>query len=81
MTDDKDRGQERADSARRHDDGDIIDRAERAPGQGGTSGGNLQRDVASRDELDQTTGDGGVTRARKSDKPDDGDEPTLPNRS
>ena len=81
MTDDKDRGQERADSARRHDDGDIIDRAERAPGQGGTSGGNLQRDVASRDELDQTTGDGGVTRVRKSDKPDDGDEPTLPNRS
>ena len=66
---------------KRPDDSDLIDAMEDAPSQSGASGGNLQRDVASRDELDQTTGDGGVTRARKSDKPDDGDEPTLPNRS
>lgn len=82
MTDDKARGQDRADSARRHDDSELIDRTEETPGQSGASGGNLQRDVASRDEQDQATGtDGGVTRVHKGDKPDDGDEPTLPNRS
>ena len=36
----------RTESAREHDDSDIIDTAERAPGQGDTSGGNMQRDIA-----------------------------------
>ncbi len=81
MTDQDTRQQDRADAARASDDSDIIDQAERAPSQGSTSGGNLQRDIASRDEIDQTSGDGGASRVHKSDKPDDGDEPTLPNRS
>jgi undecaprenyl-diphosphatase len=65
---------------RRPDDSAIIDRMEEGPGQSGSSGGNLQRDVAARDEEEQETGEGGVTRVHKSDKPDDGDEPNLPNR-
>jgi hypothetical protein len=47
MTDEK-RGDRRAETARRHDDSDLIDDAEGlpAPGKVGRSGGNLQRDVA-----------------------------------
>ncbi|HEU4961473.1 MAG TPA: hypothetical protein VFT56_13830 [Sphingomonas sp.] len=40
----------RTDTARDHDDSDIIDDARPAPSQGGTSGGNLARDVASQTE-------------------------------
>jgi hypothetical protein len=40
-------------SAREHDDSDIIDRAEPAPSQGGTSGGALQEDSASQAELER----------------------------
>lgn len=43
----------RTESARENDDSDIIDRAEPAPGQGGTSGGNLQEDIATRAELER----------------------------
>jgi hypothetical protein len=39
----------RAETAREHDDSDIIDSAEPAPGQGGREGGNLQRDVGTQD--------------------------------
>ena len=52
------------------------------PSQGGGSGGGIALDVGSRDELARATGkDEGVTRVHKSDKPEDGDEPNLPNRS
>ena len=40
-------------SARDNDDSDIIDRAEPAPSQGGTSGGNLQEDIATQAELER----------------------------
>ena len=40
-------------SAREHDDSDIIDRAEPAPSQGGTSGGALQEGIASQAELER----------------------------
>jgi hypothetical protein len=40
----------RTDTARDHDDSDMIDDANPAPRQGGTSGGDLARDVASRSE-------------------------------
>ena len=40
-------------SAREHDDSDIIDRAEPAPSQGGSSGGNLQEDIATQAELER----------------------------
>jgi hypothetical protein len=43
----------RTESAREHDDSDIIDRAEPAPSQGGSSGGSLQEDVATQAELER----------------------------
>ncbi|MFL6856474.1 MAG: hypothetical protein ACJ8DZ_10010 [Allosphingosinicella sp.] len=62
----------------RPDDSDIIDAAEDAPAFGGSSGGNLQRDVGSRDEIDEEVGDGaGVTRVRASDKAEDADLPRF----
>ena len=57
------------------------------PAQGGSSGGNLARDVGKRDEERasvEQSGDGrdpSVTRVHKSDKPNDGDAPNLPNRA
>lgn len=45
----------RAESARANDDSDIIEAAEveAAPGQQGSSGGDLQRDIATDAELQQ----------------------------
>ena len=43
----------RTESAREHDDSDLIDRAEPAPSQGGTSGGNMQEDIATQAELER----------------------------
>ena len=43
----------RTTSAREHDDSDIIDRAEPAPSQGGTSGGAMQEDIATQAELER----------------------------
>jgi hypothetical protein len=72
----------RADTARRHDDSDLLETVEDAPSQGGVSGGNLQRDIGSQaEEEHRVGGKTGVTRVRAEDKPDQGDEPTLPNRS
>ena len=49
---------------------------EDGPAFGGSSGGNLQRDVASRDEIDGEAGAGqSVTRVRASDKPEEADLP------
>jgi hypothetical protein len=77
MTDQNDRGQERADTARRHDDSDIIDRAEGAPSQSGSSGHNISRDIGTRDELKQEVGEGSVTRVRDSDKPEQANLPRF----
>lgn len=72
----------REDDAPDRDDRDSPDEVERAPGQQGVSGGNLQRDNASRAEEEHEVDDKtGVTRVRKGDKPDHGDLPTLPNRN
>ena len=66
----------RTDTARRHDDSETIESAQEAPSQGGRSGGNLQRDIATRDEESRATGDKeGVTRVRGSDKPEETDLP------
>jgi len=45
----------RTETARANDDSDIIDRdsAEFQPSQGGSSGGNLQEDIATQAELDR----------------------------
>jgi hypothetical protein len=65
----------------RPDDHELVDRMEEAPGQSGVSGGNLQRDVASRaEEAHEIGGETGVTRVHGADKPHKGDRPNLPNR-
>ena len=56
------------------------------PSQSGASGGDLAREIGQRDEDKSAIGgaaegrDPQVTAVRKSDKPDGGDEPNLPNR-
>jgi hypothetical protein len=78
MTDRNDRGSDRAETARRTDDSDIIDEMEDAPAFGGSHGGNLQRDIGARDELADQVGDGdGVTRVRDSDKPEQANLPRF----
>jgi len=69
---------DRAETARVHDDSDIIDRIEDAPSFGGSRGGNLQRDIGARDEISEEAGDGeGVTRVRDSDKPEQANLPRF----
>jgi len=47
----------------------LIDRAERAPSQQGSGGGNIATDVGTRDEEKTATGgDGGITNVQKRDK-------------
>jgi hypothetical protein len=78
MTDRNDRGADRAETARQNDDSDIIDEMEDAPAFGSASGGNLQRDIGSRDEVKDQVGDGdGVTRVRDSDKPEQANLPRF----
>jgi hypothetical protein len=73
-----DRGADRAETARRTDDADLIENMEDGPAFALSSGGNLQRDIGGRDELNQEVGDGdGVTRVRDSDKPEQADLPRF----
>ena len=46
-----DRSQTRGQTAREHDDSDIIDKAEPTPSQGGRSGGALQADIGTKAAL------------------------------
>ncbi len=48
-----DRSARRAETSREHDDSDIIEGIEPAPRQGGSSGGNLQEDIATQAELER----------------------------
>ena len=68
MTNADNRGEQRADEARRTDDSDLIERMEDAPSFGGVNGHNINQDIATRDDLKQEVGDPSVTRARDSDK-------------
>lgn len=72
----------RTETAREHDDSELIEAAEPATGQSGVAGGNLQRKIAARAEEHQldTGDDQGVESVRGHDKPDKGDLPNLPNR-
>ncbi len=70
-----DRGQQRADEARRTDDSELIERMEDAPSHGNINGHNINRDIGTRDDLKQEVGEGSVTRVRSADK---GDEANLP---
>lgn len=73
-----DRSEDRAETARRTDDSNVIDRMTDAPDQGGRSGGTLQRDIGTRAALNEEVGDGvGVTRVRGADKQEDGNLPRF----
>ena len=66
----------------RDNDNDLIDELTElpTPGQSGTSGGDLARDVGQRDEAQSAGGeDPSITRVQKGDKPRRGDAPNLPN--
>ena len=59
----------RTDSARDHDDSELLEHASDAPAQGNASGGRIARDVGSQDELKRAGGEAaGITRVSKSDK-------------
>jgi hypothetical protein len=65
-------------------DNDLIDELTEVPtpSQGSASGGDLAREIGQRDELASAEGeDPGITRVHKGDKPRQGDEPNLPNRT
>jgi hypothetical protein len=67
----------RTDAARSHDDKDIIDEAakEDTVHFGGSSGGNLQRDIGSRAEAKATLRGEEIERVRNKDKPEEADRP------
>lgn len=48
-----DRSATRSETAREHDDSELIDSVEPAPRQSGSSGGNLQEDIATKAELER----------------------------
>ncbi|MEA2351512.1 MAG: hypothetical protein QOG86_2453 [Thermoleophilaceae bacterium] len=78
MEDRNDRGADPAETARQTDDSELIDRMEDAPAFGSSAGGNLQRDIGTRDELKEEVGEGdGVTRVRDSDKPEQANLPRF----
>ena len=77
MTDRNDRANDRAETARRTDDSELIEGMEDAPNHGDRSGHQSARDIGTRDELKQRVGEGGVTRVRGSDKKEDADLPRF----
>ena len=65
-----------------HSDNELIEDDLPTPSQGGTSGGGMQREIASADDEKIATGaDPQPTSVHKSQKPHGGDEPNLPNRT
>lgn len=57
----------RTETAREHDDSEIIDRAGDAPSKVGRAGGNLQRDIGTEDALDRVDDPESTTRVTKAD--------------
>ena len=65
-----------------HSDHDLIENDLPAPSHGGSSGGDVQREIGSIDEERTATGaDPQPTSVHKGQKPSGGDEPNLPNRT
>jgi len=61
----------RTESARRHDDSDLIEGGEPMPSHSGTSGAGPAENIGTRDEMKQATGEEPTnTRVRKGDKAD-----------
>jgi hypothetical protein len=67
----------RTETARDHDDSDLIDSMEGAPSHGNRAGHGIGHDIGSRDELKQEVGEGSVTRVRDSDKGEEADLPRF----
>lgn len=63
----------RTDTARTHDDHTLIDDIVETPDTGGRSGGNLQRDVGTQDELAHVDNPDAHTRVTKEDDMAHGD--------
>ena len=64
-----------------HADNDTLEDYLPTPSHGGSSGGDMQREIGALDEKQTATGtDPQPTSVHKGQKPDDGDQPTLPNR-
>ena len=64
-----------------HSDTSLIEQDLPTPSQGGSSGGDMQREIGVLDEERTATGaDPQPTSVHKGMKPRGGDEPTLPNR-
>jgi hypothetical protein len=64
-----------------HSDSELLEDDLPTPSQGGSSGGDMQREIGALDEEKTATGaDPQPTQVHKSQKPNDGDQPTLPNR-
>ena len=68
----------RTDTARDHDDRDIIEGTRPPPSQGGTAGGNLARDVATQGEEEHVADPDRRERATKKD--DIGNDAAYPSR-
>jgi len=70
------------DKPRPDNDDELIEIGDlETPSQGGSSGGDLQREIGSLDEEKSSTGaDPMLTSVHKGQKPRGGDEPNLPNR-
>ncbi|HEY0627632.1 MAG TPA: hypothetical protein VGD10_13010 [Allosphingosinicella sp.] len=77
MANENDRGAERAETARRHDDSELIESMEDAPSHGNRSGHRVGHEIGSRDELKQEVGEGSATRVRDSDKPEEANLPRF----
>lgn len=77
MSNENDRSNERAETARRHDDSDLIENMEGAPSHGNRAGHRVGNEIGSRDELKQEVGEGSVTRVRDSDKPEEANLPRF----
>ena len=64
-----------------HADNDLLEQDAPTPSQGGSSGGDMQREIGALDEEATATGaDPQPTSVHKSMKPRSGDQPNLPNR-
>ncbi len=64
-----------------HSDNELIEDDLPTPSQGGSSGGELQREIGALDEEATATGaDPQPTSVQKGQKPHDGADPRLPNR-
>lgn len=64
-----------------YSDTELMEDDVPTPSQGGSSGGDMQREIGALDEERTATGaDPQPTSVHKGMKPRDGDEPTLPNR-